>query len=53
MQMFHKTNVNEKVSYLDTVSSETVDKKVLSYKVKAYKEYDGSISYFVERGLIA
>jgi hypothetical protein len=51
--MFQKVNEKTKVSYLDTVSSELVDKKVLSYKVKAYKEYDGSISYFVERGLIA
>jgi hypothetical protein len=51
--MFEQNKNVKEMSYLDTVSSETLDKKVISYKVKAYKEYDGSISYFVERGLIA
>lgn len=52
--MFEQHYAKKEMKNLDTVeSSEALDKKVLSYKVKAYKEYDGSISYFVERGLIA
>ncbi len=48
LQMFKTTYVNErKVSYLDNASSDLVDKKVLSYKVKSYVESDGSISFEV------
>jgi predicted transport protein len=51
--MFRQQTVKKELSYLDTDVSSEVSKKVISYKVKAYKEYDGSVSYFVERGLIA
>ncbi|HEX7179140.1 MAG TPA: hypothetical protein VF220_05395 [Nitrososphaeraceae archaeon] len=48
--MFNQqTNVNEKMSYLDTVSSETLTySKVLSKKIRSYVESDGSISFFME-----
>jgi hypothetical protein len=46
--MFNQqTNVMKKVSYLDNVSSELVNRKVISYKIKTYHETDGSISFGV------
>ena len=47
--MNNKVNVSlsKKRNYLDTVSSGLVSRKVISYKIKAYHEIDGSISFGV------